>query len=98
MNTFKINYDTKELLLNYNGENFEWSLGDGDVGDFWHTFINSGGDVFDVNFHQESEKQNPSLCVYEIRIEDGIPIIDTSKYELIDSYTANGNMSNYFKI
>ena len=98
-NYFKVNYDTKELTLHYEGEDFKWNLNDGDVGDFWNSLETKKGVVKDINFSQEDENQKPSLALYGvIKGEDGLWNINTSDATVIDIYETVGDMTNYFGV
>lgn len=66
MNNFIVDYDKETLVLNYNGETFNWNLKDGDKGDFWNSFTDSKGILRDVNFSQEDESDSANLSVYNL--------------------------------
>ncbi len=72
MNKFTVDYDKETLVLSYNGETFNFSLKDGDKGDFWNSFIDSNGVLRDVNFSQEDENDSANLSVYSLVKKENI--------------------------
>ena len=92
-NSFKVNYDTKTILLSYQDEEFTFDLNEGDIGEFWNSFKTKEGIIKDINFAQESANEKPGLSVYPIG-EDGY--INTSEEEPIDCALTEGNPINYF--
>jgi hypothetical protein len=97
-NNFKVNYDTKELTLHFEGEDFKWNLSDGDVGEFWHSFTTKKGVVKDINFHQEDENDIPTFAIYGVKKDkEGFLQINTDN-EIIIKGTTVGDAKNYFGI
>lgn len=97
-NSFSVNYDKKEITLNFEGEKFKWNLNDGDIGDFWHSFTDKKGIVRDINFHQESETEIPCLSVYGLiyNEKEKSYFINTADEKLIELNEKIGNPINYF--
>lgn len=96
-NFFKLNYDTKNLTLMFEGQIYYFSLDNEDVGDVWNSFTDAEGIQWDINFSQEEESDAPSLAVYSLEVnEKGIFEIDTSTYHTIKASAVVGNPRNYF--
>ena len=93
-----INYDEKTLEVVFNEELFLWSLDDGDVGDFWHSF-KVKGKVYDVNFYLPDLDAKPSVYVYGTYIDkdSGARLVDTMKETGIAIKIVEGEINNYFK-
>jgi hypothetical protein len=93
---FVIDYDNKVLTLHYLGQVFMFDLNDGDVGDFWHGFQLKDGTMLDVNYHQESSKDEPYCEIWSTKLfEDNA----SQTYQQIDSIgecEILGNPINYF--
>lgn len=97
MNNYEINYNSKTLVVNFEGETFTFDLNDGDIGDFWHSFTTKNGVVKDVNFSQEDVDEVPSLSIYGVKEnEEGQILIDTSDEIYVEEYTQVGNQYSYF--
>lgn len=99
MNKYTVDYDKKEIILQYAGEKFNFDLNDGDIGDFWHSLKTKDGVEKDINFSQDDENEAPNLSVYGLKPnEDGRDglLIDTSDEEYIKDFTQVGNPLNYF--
>jgi hypothetical protein len=95
---YRIDYNRKGIVLHYNGEDFVFDLNDGDIGDFWDSFITADGVVKDVNFYQEDSTCEPSFTIYAvIKDEKGELNIDTSDYIYVEDYDVIGDSSNYFE-
>jgi len=98
MNKFTIDYDNQVLTLEYKAQFFMWSLIDGDVGDFWHSFVTNDKKVLDIQFGQEDESCEPSLSVYPcIKNHNGKYETDTSTHESIPCLVTLGDAKNYFR-
>ena len=101
--TAVINYDTKELTLKIDGEEYLWYLNDGDVGDFWHTFTDNDNVPWDVNFFQEDETQEPSMSVYAVKqvfnTNEDNPRWEVDTNDSIEVIMNSiGNPKNYFEL
>ena len=62
---YYINYNKAEMTIFANHESFKFDLKEGDIGEFWHSF-EFEGEVFDVNMHQDSADQVPSVSIYKV--------------------------------
>ncbi len=98
MNNFAlINYDEKTLTLFFRWQTFTFDLNKGDIGEYWHGFETHDGEVYDVNFGEEYEEFNPSVCVYGTLVDDdGQLSIDTNNRTDIEIKVINGDRSSYF--
>ena len=98
-NHFKINYDTKIITLHFEGQDFEFNLDEGDVGDMWNSFSDKNDICRDVNFSQEDETQKPMLSVYDLQKSklNGLDETNTSSQQEIELIEQSGNPLNYFK-
>ncbi len=93
-----INYDEKTLTLFFRWQTFEFDLTQGDIGEFWHGFETHDGEVYDVNFGQESAKDIPGISVYGTLVEDdGNLSIDSNNRVDVDIKELIGDANNYFK-
>lgn len=98
-NHFKINYDTKIITLHFEGQDFEFNLDEGDVGDMWNSFSDKNDVCRDINFSQEDETQKPMLSVYDLK-EEPVSLtqtVDLNSEEVIECSEQSGNPLNYFK-
>ena len=98
-NNFRIDYDSKIISLHFQGEDFQFDLDDGDIGDMWNTFTDKNDVMRDINFSQEDETQKPSLSVYDLK-EEPISVtqtVDLNSEEVIECSEQFGNPLNYFK-
>lgn len=92
-----VDYDSKQLVIKFNGEKFTFDLTLGDIGDFWHGFETKDGTKYDVSFHQEDADSFASVNVYgTIMEEDGELTIDSWNCEDIEVIDTMGNQENYF--
>lgn len=96
MNNFIVDYNKETLVLNYNGETFNWSLKDGDKGDFWNSFTDSKDVLRDVNFSQEDENDSANLSVYSLIDKGGDYSTDMSSGEAIQEKELIGDAVKYF--
>ena len=91
---FRVDYNTLELTIWWGGEEFTRNLETGDIGDWWDT-LTSQIDAFftpkDINFHQETVEQEPTLTLYGIKDDQ----IDTNDAYVFDHYIQVGNPKNY---
>jgi hypothetical protein len=92
-NYAKLNYDTSQLVLFYNGLTYTFNLKDGDAEDYWNSFQLKDFTEKDINFSvDEYDKQgvlNGQVCVYDtidgqLTNDEIIPVIeaigDINKY------------------
>lgn len=95
-NKFIVDYSAKKLILHFEGAVHEFNLNDGDVGDFWHSFMKGDGEEMDINFYQESCEEKPALSVYKLK-EDvgGTLMIDTSQGTQIEEFEVIGDCKDY---
>jgi hypothetical protein len=94
---FIVDYDKKELVVTFEGEQFTFDLTEGDTGDFWHSLTLKNGTVKDINFHQEDFDEAPSVALYGVKEnEEGELLIDTDDEILITEHSTKGNSFNYF--
>jgi len=94
-----VDYNKKALYLNYRGQIFSFDLNKGDVGDFWHGFKTKEGIEFDLNFIQETTKDDPYINIWDTRYD----IDDDAFYtcDCIEDFAPSqliGDANNYFKI
>lgn len=95
MNQFFINYDEQTLKIMFKGELFPFNLMNGDKGDFWHS-LDVDGELFDINFHQESEAERPIVTIYNVIQDENGVRVDTSSYDSIYEHSAIGSAHDYF--
>jgi len=94
-NSFNINYTKKELIIFFEGQEYPFNLNDGDVGDFWHSFItNINWEDKDVNLTQENKDEEPLVSVYDVK--DGQ--IDTKSGITIPKGIVSGYPDFYFGV
>lgn len=93
---FVIDYDNKVLTLHYLGQVFMFDLNAGDVGDFWHGFELKDGTKLDVNYHQESAKDEPYCEIWGIKSIDDTTHQTYQQIDGINSCEILGNPINYF--
>lgn len=92
-----INYDEKTITLFFRYQTFVFDLTQGDIGEFWYGFETHDGEVYDVNFGQESADDIPSVSVYGTLVEaDGELSIDSDNRFDIDIKELIGDANNYF--
>jgi len=92
-----INYDEKTITLFFRWQTFTFDLTQGDVGEFWHGFETQDGEVYDINYGQESAKDIPGISVYGTLIdEEGYILIDSDNRFDIDIKELIGDANNYF--
>lgn len=92
-----INYDEKTITLFFRYQTFVFDLTQGDIGEFWYGFETHDGEVYDVNFGQESAEDIPSVSVYGTLVEeDGELSIDIDNRFDIDIKELIGDANNYF--
>lgn len=92
-----INYDKKTITLFFRYQTFVFDLTQGDIGEFWYGFETHDGEVYDVNFGQESADDIPSVSVYGTLVEaDGELSIDSDNRFDIDIKELIGDANNYF--
>lgn len=92
-----INYNDKTITLNFRWQTFTFDLNQGDIGEFWHGFETHDGQIYDINFGQESADDIPSISVYGTLIEeDGELSIDSDNRVDIDIKGLIGDANNYF--
>lgn len=92
-----INYDEKTITLFFRYQTFVFDLTQGDIGEFWYGFETHDGEVYDVNFGQESAEDIPSVSVYGTLVEeDGELSIDSDNRFDIDIKELIGDANNYF--
>lgn len=92
-----INYDEKTITLFFRYQTFVFDLTQGDIGEFWYGFETHDGEVYDVNFGQESAEDIPSVSVYGTLVEeDGELSIDSDNRYDIDIKELIGDANNYF--
>lgn len=96
MNNFIIDYNNKKLILIFESQVFFWDLLDGDVGDFWHSFTSNDGNVYDINFFQESIYEDPSFTIYETSSDSDTLMIKTDRYISVEIGAKIGDPYNYF--
>lgn len=69
-NTAIFNTITKKINFNFNGEEFEVDLREGDLEDNWNQIEMKNGDVFDVNLswqgEDDDETERPSFSAYPV--------------------------------
>jgi hypothetical protein len=100
-NSAHVNYDTKTLTLQYNGEEFIFDLDEGDHHDYWHGFT-FNDQVKDLNFSQETPDEKPMLSVYDVvdnqtdfQSDESIPV--TTEGDVV-SYLGFDNMDSMFDL
>ena len=98
---FVVDYDNKVLTLYYQDQIFLFDLNVGDIGDFWHSFKLKDGNELDVNFHQESAKDEPYCEIWGIEYLLTWGKDDTKQYDMqqidgLDNCEILGNPINYF--
>jgi len=96
-NKFVIDYDNRVLTLHYLEQVFMFDLNAGDTGEYWHGFELKDGTKLDINYHQESEKDEPICDIWATKLEDNNYYI-SHVIDIIDTYEILGNPINYFKI
>lgn len=96
MNNFIIDYNNKKLILIFESQVFFWDLLDGDTGDFWHSFTDISGKVYDINFYQEDMHYFPSFTIYETSLDSETLMIKTDQYVSIEIGAKIGDPYNYF--
>ena len=92
-NYAKLNYDTSQLVLFYNGLTYTFNLKDGDAQDYWNSFQLKDFKEKDINFsvdeYQKEGVLNGLVCVYDsiggqLTNDEIIPVIeaigDINKY------------------
>lgn len=89
---FTINYNEQKLTFHYNGGVYQFNLRDGDIGDYWNSFVHNG-ETLDINYHQEDMSQTPTLSVYHL---DSDGYIDMSNSTEIEFAGYCGDPKNYF--
>jgi hypothetical protein len=100
INNFSINYDNQTLELKYNGQIFMWAYTrtQGDLGDFWNSFVTNDSMVWDINLYQEEATDEPLLSVYPCKKdEDGNYEIDTSQCESIPCLFTQGDVVKFYE-
>ena len=97
MNSFKINYTSRRLKLNFNNEMFEFDLKKGDIGDFWGTFTTKKGVMKDINFYQENEREKPIINIYGLTKKNGHYFINMNDETYIRDFKLIGNPLSYFE-
>ncbi len=92
-NYAKLNYDTSQLVLFYNGLTYTFNLKDGDAEDYWNSFQLKDFTEKDINFSVDEYKQkgvlNGQVCIYETI--DG----QLTNDEVIPVIEAIGDINNY---
>lgn len=98
-NIYSINYSKKELAITVNGEFHKFDLTEGDLSDYWNSFEDANQQMWDVNFYQEDETCEPSVCVYECiwSEESGGWEIQTESYYVLDQVGVTGTPKEYFE-
>ena len=85
-NTATLNCETKLITFQFQNELFIVDITEGDLSDSWNSITTSNGEVFDINFSWEDDKDSePCLSVYglEDNGEGGLQI-NTSDETVID--------------
>tara|TARA_R110000868_G_scaffold290022_1_gene550255 strand:+ start:10355 stop:10711 length:357 start_codon:yes stop_codon:yes gene_type:complete len=99
MYTARINYDKKALDIIIDDVVYPFDLNEGDVGEFWHS-LDHKGQVYDVNYHQDGDYQEPSIALYPVPLLEGededVAVADYSKGEMIEDIDTYGDPTNYF--
>lgn len=95
MYTARINYDKKEMDIVIDDVVYPFDLNEGDVGEFWHS-LNHKGQVYDVNYHQEEETQEPSIALYPVHHAFGVTLTDYANGQAIEDIDTYGDPLNYF--
>ena len=97
---FVVDYDNKVLTLHYLEQVFMFDLNTGDTGDFWHGFTLKNGTELDVNFHQESAKDEPYCEIWSVSEGYGnYPddmFLSYQQINVISDCEILGNPTNYF--
>tara|TARA_R110002126_G_scaffold23998_1_gene84090 strand:+ start:38 stop:421 length:384 start_codon:yes stop_codon:yes gene_type:complete len=100
---FVVDYDNKVLTLYYEDQIFMFDLNAGDIGDFWYSFVLKNSTELDVNFHQESAKDEPYCEIWGMKYLLTWGADDTKQYAMqqidgIGSCEILGNPINYFGV
>lgn len=101
MNKFTVDYDKKTVELTFNEEKFTFDLNEGDVGDFWHSFQDKNNVSWDVNFSQESKREQPCFSVYGLLPDKENPeqlLININDQTSIEFDGQFGEPDNYFGV
>jgi hypothetical protein len=94
-----VDYNKKTLCICYKEEIFAFDLTKGDVGDFWYGFKTRDGAEFDINFIQETERQDPYINIWDTRYDINDDVFYTC--DCIEDFAPSqliGDVNNYFKI
>lgn len=95
-NKFVVDYDNKVLTLHYQDQIFMFDLNSGDTGDFWHGFELKDGTELDVNFHQESDKDEPYCEIWSTKLIEDDTYQTYQRIDELGDCEILGNPINYF--
>ena len=95
INTGIIDYDRKEAIFNFQGQEFVVDLAEGDLHDSWNSIIDREGFVWDFNFAQENIEEAPGISIY--KVVNGEALTDEKNTTSIKIVETRGNILEYFK-